>query len=364
MSTRTKRVMFLTGGVTALLIIPLLVESAARRRAHGRLVDGTEVVLQRVSYGTNHTSPTAPLEGLLVHLPANWRRAIHWSPSSRRSNASSRPIFTFWLSFSSPAVVNQSISYAIADHNGFEAPMVFEGFYGPYTPGGFSTNVVGLARGTGNVPHRSGRFFLRLYQQTADGERIRVAEFPVTNVGLHTERGWAPEQLPIDQHTNGLTFSLVRAEVGVSPPGPLVAPYNLQGGQWSEFRFRVTEHAEPSAGWAINEIWVSDAAGNRLRCSAQDLGAFNGRFSRIEREEIVCLHRWEFWADEPAWQLTVHFERSTNTNGYWMDYLVRPGFAKLRKRPANSREQPASPNGGPARRLGSSAVGGRPPSVS
>jgi hypothetical protein len=82
----------------------------------------------------------------------------------------------------------------------------------------------------------------------------------------------------------------------------------------------------------FNEIWMSDASGDRLRCSGEDLGAFNGQFSRIEGDEIVCLHRWEFWADEPAWKLSVHFEQPTNTNGCWMDYLVRPRFLHTESR--------------------------------
>src|SRR5437879_4725020 len=143
MTTRTKRLVFLAGGVTALLMTALLVASTAWRRIHGRLLDGTEVALQGVSYGTNQASPKAPLEGLLVHLPARWHRAIQWRPSSRISSASPQPIFTFWLNLSSPAAESQAISYAIADEDGFEAPMVFGGLYGPYAPGGFSTNRVG-----------------------------------------------------------------------------------------------------------------------------------------------------------------------------------------------------------------------------
>ena len=69
MSTRAKRAFFALVGVTALVVAVVL---TVHRPVSGRLLDGTQVVLQKVSYGTNHTSPKAPLEGLLRHLPGDW----------------------------------------------------------------------------------------------------------------------------------------------------------------------------------------------------------------------------------------------------------------------------------------------------
>jgi hypothetical protein len=264
-----------------------------------------------------------------------------------RTSISALPIFTFCLNFSNSNAASQSISYAIADENGFESPMIFTGFYGSYSPGGFSRNRAGLVRGTGIFPRRSGRFFLRLYQQAANGDRVRVAEFPVLNAGVQDLCHWKPEALPSERHTNGLDFALSKAEVGVSPPGPLTAPYDAQSGVWSEFRFHVSAQGRRSPGWSINEIIVSDEPGNQLRISGEDLGAFNQQFSRVEGDEIVCLHRWEYWTDQPAWKVRVHFEQSTN-NDCWMEYLVRPSFLLLRNRSTNSGEQTASPNGAQA----------------
>jgi hypothetical protein len=84
-----------------------------------------------------------------------------------------------------------------------------------------------------------------------------------------------------------------------------------------------------SGGWTINEMVISDAAGNRLRVSAEDIGAFNAQFSRMEGDEIVCLHRWGFWSEQPAWKLNTHFERGAE-KGYWVEYLVRPDFVTRR----------------------------------
>src|SRR5262245_20811200 len=112
----------------------------------GRLLDGTSVVLRKVSYGTNSVSPESPLERVLRRLPARYQSMIHWSPSSRRTTDSPVAIFTFWLSFSSANAENQSITYALADENGFESQMLFTGYYGTYDPGGFSNNRSGLVR--------------------------------------------------------------------------------------------------------------------------------------------------------------------------------------------------------------------------
>jgi hypothetical protein len=337
MSTRKKRLVLLLVAPTALLVGALIVGLTTVR---GRLLDGSAVALQKVSYGTNCSGPEAPLEGLLRRLPAKWHGRIQWSPSSKSTSTSDLPIFTFWLSLSSSNAASQSISYAIADEDGFESPMIFTGFYGSYNPGGFfSKKRVGLVRGTGIFPRGSKRFFLRLYQRNGNGDRVRVAEYPVTNAGFQNSRTWKSEILPIERQTNGLTFALIKAEVGVSAPGPLQPPYDAQCGEWGKLRFRVGALGHPSADWNINEILVSDEAGNQARVSGEDLGAFNHQLSHVEGDEIVCLHRWEFWSREPAWKLKVHFEQATNSNDYWVEYLVRPEFLNLRNASAKNSER-------------------------
>jgi hypothetical protein len=341
MSTRAKRAFIALVGVTALVVaVVFVVMLWVNTPASGRLLDGTQVVLQKVSFGTNHTSPKVPL-GLLRHFPAEWSAKIQWNPGFEKKATTARPIFAFWLKFSKPVGAAQPIGYAIADENGFEALTIFDGPNGAYSPGGFSKNQVGLVIGIGAFPHRSKKFFLRLYQRDGNGKRIRVAEFLVRNHQFHNLPGRKPQGLPIEQQTNGLAFSLVKAEVGVTPPGAILAPYDLQAGDWSEFRFRVSQQGQPSAGWTINEMWISDAGGNRLRVSAEDNGAFNGQFSRTEADGVVCLHRWEFWSQDPAWRLSVHFERP-GSMGYWFEYLVHPTFLNSRERAARNGEQTAS----------------------
>jgi len=325
MSKSAKRAFFACGGVTALVVAVVL---TVRRPQSGRLLDGTQVVLQKVSYGTNHTGPKAPLDGLFRHLPAEWSAKIRWNPGSARHGTTARSIFTFWLKFSNPAGATQSIGYGIADENGFEAGMTFTGPYGSYSPGGFSKNHVGLVLGAGNFPHRSKKFFVRLYQQDGNGKRLRVAEFLIKNQGFQNFPAWKPGGLPIEQQTNGFAFLLVKAEVGVTPQGAILPPYDLQAGEWSEFSFRVSAQGQPSLGWVVNEMMISAATGKRLRVSAEDKGAFNGQFCRTEGDEIVCLHRWDFWPEEPAWKLSVHFERPGEP-GCWIEYLVHPKFLNL-----------------------------------
>ena len=328
MSTRTKRILFAGGGVVALVVVTVVL--AARWPVPGRLLDGTRVALDKASYGTNHLSPKRPFDRFFRRLPPEWLRKIQWRPGAGEKFTADHPIFMFWLNFSNPVGTSQPIGYAIADENGFEAPMVFTGPYTSYSPRGFGKNRVGLVRGSGIFPHRSKKFFLRLYQQDGEGKRFRVAEFSIRNEGFENAPGWQPQDLPVAKQTNGLVFSMVKAEVGVTPPGTVEAPYNLRSGEWSEFRFRVGEQGRSSAGWTINEMIISDATGNRLRVSAEDLSAFNHGFSRLEGDEIVCLHRWGFWSEEPAWKLNVHFER-TGKPGCWIEYLVRPRFLGLRE---------------------------------
>ena len=184
---------------------------------------------------------------------------------------------------------------------------------------------LGLIRGTGNFPRRSKMFFLRLYQQTQDGQRVRVADVPVRNHGYQDYPRWKPQGLPIEHQTNNFTFALVTAKVGIASPGSLLPPYALQAGEWIEFRFQVSAQGRPASGWSINEMIMWDATGNRLRVSGEDLGALTRQLSRLEQNELVCVHRWGFWADEPAWRLSVHFEQRGDWD-CWIDYMVRPEF--------------------------------------
>jgi uncharacterized protein YxjI len=94
-------------------------------------------------------------------------------------------------------------------------------------------------------------------------------------------------------------------------------------GEWSEFRFRVSDHGKQSSGWNVSEIWISDATGNQVRTSKEDIGSLNGTFSRIEEDEIICVHRWGFWPGEPAWKLRVRFEHEIKGD-FWAEYFIKP----------------------------------------
>ena len=58
--------------------------------------------------------------------------------------------FAFWLKFCKRGAATQPIGYAIADEDGFESQIIFEGPFGSYEPAGFGTNLVGLIRGSGD----------------------------------------------------------------------------------------------------------------------------------------------------------------------------------------------------------------------
>jgi hypothetical protein len=311
----------------AVIIAGTIVLLLATRRTAGRLLDGSRVVVQSASYGTGYSAPKPLLDRLFVPLPPI-QRVLGYSLCSGPTGpvrGGRGDIFCFWLDFSTLDAAKETIGYAIADESGFEAPMVFNGYYGPYSPGGFARNHSGLVRGAALFPRHCKRFFLRLYQQDGSGKRVLVAQFPVKNLGVQRTPVWQAQPLPINQETNGLGLTLVSAEVGLPCPEPLVRPFDLQAGAWSEFRFRVTDKGHPDAGWTINEIWISDASGQCIRISGQDNGSFNRQFSRSEGEEIVCFHRWEYWSDEPAWKFRVHFEHPTKP-GCWAEFLVRPNF--------------------------------------
>ena len=316
-------VVILGSGITVSLV------SHAGEHPHGQLLNGTHVELEGVTSGKQHSPPIVQAPFLLQYLPNKRARTLNWNAGeTRKASTTAKDIFVFWLKFSrsdTKPMDYQTVGYAVADEKGFEIPMVFDGPNLSYRTAGFGTNQIGLARGTGNVPWRSRTFFLRLYQLNRDGKRVRVGEFPIANAGLTNYPKWIPEILPIAQETNGVVFTLAKAQVGITPSETVLPPYDLQAGLWSEFRFQVSEHGNAASGWTINEMTISAATGEHLRISKEDNGALNGTFSRIDGDEIVCLHRWEFFDQETAWKIYVHFEHPSKLE-QWVEYTVKPEF--------------------------------------
>lgn len=111
----------------------------------GRLLDGSRVVLESVTHGTTHASPVAEPPGPLRLLPAKWLQTLKWNSGTVRTSTQKTDMFVFWLQFKN-AKGDESVRYAIADENGFEAPGVFNGPHWDYASAGFGTNRVGQAR--------------------------------------------------------------------------------------------------------------------------------------------------------------------------------------------------------------------------
>lgn len=290
----------------------------------GRLVDGSSVVLESVTRGTNHVSPMRKPPGILRLLPAKWLRALKWKSGTQRASNQKDGTLVFWLRFNN-SKGDESVRYVISDESGFEAPVPFSGVHWNYDSGGFGTNFVGRARSFGLLPRRSSKFYLRLYQLSKEGELVRVANFPIANSPITNVPSWSATSLPITQATNDLAFQLVNADVGVAINETLTEPYNSFPGPWSEFTFRVAKQERPAPGWSINEIWIYDATGNSVRTSKEDWWSLNGTFSRSENGKIICRHRWQFWPGESAWKLRVHFEHQTEPE-FWAEYFVKPAF--------------------------------------
>ncbi len=296
----------------------------------GRLLDGTRVRLEQATYGTNHVSPVSLLAPWVRRLPAKWRDKLGWRWGSGRTFSSSTPMYTFWIKQSRNPENELRVVYAIVDEHGLESPMIFNGPFDNYLPQGFGSKTMGVEIGTSVFPRKSASFFLRLYQSDGKGNRPRVAEFRVRNVAPQTASTWTARPLPLTERTNQFAFVLTKATVGGPAPGPLKGRYANCVGEWCEFRFRVTEDDRPAEGWRILEIWISEESGNQVRISGEDVGSFNGQFYRQEGDEIVCVHRWEFWADQPAWKVRVHFLKP-GTRDFWAEYVVRPEFLRLRR---------------------------------
>jgi hypothetical protein len=249
---------------------------------------------------------------------------LKWNSGTIKTVTQKTNTMVFWLQYDN-SDRDKPVRYAIADENGFESTVSFNGPYFEYDRGGFGKKKIGHARSFGLLPRRASRFYLRLYQQNSQGRLERVANFPIQNVPAKDVPNWSASPLPAAQKTNGLVFTLEKAVVGILPTEKLVPPYDSFPGQWSEFRFRVSDHGNPSSGWSVNEILISDATGNQVRTSKEDVQSLNGTFSRIELDVIVCTHRWGFWPGESAWKLRVRFEHQARLD-FWAEFLIKPDF--------------------------------------
>jgi RNA polymerase sigma factor (sigma-70 family) len=313
----------LAAGTTGVIVKNAIVPPSSRI---GRLLDRSTVVLEGVTYGKTHSSPISKPPTPFRILPAKWLRKLNWNSGTIRTSTQKNDTFVFWLKFNN-SKGDTGIRYAIADENGIEAPVPFSGPHWDYDSAGFGTIHTASARSFGSIPHRSKKFFLRLYEQDRNGDLVRVANFPVQNISPKDFPQWQASSLPFSRETNGLLFTLEKAVVGLSPNEKLVPPYDSFPGQWSEFRFRVTRNGKSESGWKINEIWIYDATGNHIRTSKEDNWSLNGIFSRIENDEIICTHRWEFWPGESAWKLRVRFENKAQPD-FWAEYFIKPDFLR------------------------------------
>src|SRR5947209_7428119 len=136
----------LTVAAAAVILVSKLNEWRSYRS--GRLLDGSSVVLESVTYGKTHPSPRSKPPFPLGFLPDKWLRWLNWNPGDLKGRYWDSDIFVFWLRFNNPrgdqsrssSTNDYAVRYAIADENGFEAPVPFSPWYEDYRPPGFGTN--------------------------------------------------------------------------------------------------------------------------------------------------------------------------------------------------------------------------------
>jgi hypothetical protein len=291
----------------------------------GRMLDGSAVVLEAVTFGKEHRSPVSRVAPLIEKLPAQVLRVLDWHSAVTNNFRVNRDIFAFWFRFRYPDR-DKSVRYAIADENGFEALAVFTGGYGNYGPAGFGKSSFGAVRSFGLFPVRSNRFFLRLYEENGAGDLVRVANLAVKNSRVSAAPAWSPEPFPVSRITNGVVLTLAAVEIGVPAKGrkegiSFIGSSKPCPGNWGEYRLRVNDLAAPSVRWDLSEILIDEATGNYARVGP-DLGWFRGG---REKDEIVWSAPWVFWKGETAWRLRAHFTNAVGREA-WMECFVRPSF--------------------------------------
>lgn len=332
--SRTVPLFFAAASGLLVLVLVFLTPSLFLRPKvqQGFLLNGAPLRLIGAEYGTQFHAPQRAVDPLMTLLPGKWQRALGWSPGFLILRPLARTNLCFWMEASGSVNPAPVLQYLLVDREGFEAAMIFDGPNGIRQLAGFGPPRLADVCATPVFPRQGKTVRLRVVQPRPDGSRYDVAEFVVPNPAQADAPTWPSSPMPIEVSVGAKRFILKQARVGTPNPKLWQDPTGDWQGRWAEFRFQVKETDRTSWGWEVSRIELMDATGNQSILTGKGRGSLNGRLSYAEGEDVVVVHRWMLWSDEPAWRMRVHFENGSGDKEV-VEYTFRPEFLAPTRKP-------------------------------
>jgi hypothetical protein len=249
-----KRAWRVAGGLLALVGILLGWSWSKAGKQTRRLVDGSNITLERVSVGTNTGFyPHKPWkEKLPGRLPKLSRRLI--GPNGRAHQPGlARPELFCWVTFPEDLADSLIPWLQIADEHGcvFHSTDDYcEGESGIAVVYGFSFRT---------FPRRSERLKIQVVQKG----RV-VTEFDVANPAKGEFPTWTGESPPATRHQKGLLFELKTIPQDMKELEPLRDwhDWSPPTNAWPDCEVAVSRDGLPQAGWRVMDVRFEDVTGN------------------------------------------------------------------------------------------------------
>lgn len=268
------------------------------------LTNGHTIHYLGTSHGTNHVMPgSSRLVGLLPRSLRSWLGI----GAPAKPYRSEEPEFVFWLRGGSASLTNRITTFDF--QTGLVSLLVDDcgSLIGDDDFGRIMGHPAGREGTFGLpfrvLPRRNREITLRFFDGNHEPGRPVLGELTLANPAFETAPVWEAESLPVSRTNGPVVCRLERLVSGVR---------GCRQGQWREnaaapwyaavepgFAHRgvaLCRFEEPGTwgtNWSVVRVGLSDATGNRIRCSSQ---AYRCRDGLVEYPLDAVLCRDETWA--------------------------------------------------------------------
>jgi hypothetical protein len=284
-------------GVVIILVIGLAAGAFwwLRRPQVITFSDDSKVTLLAVEYGKRHAPPPA-------RAPAASTTAR--TAAARRVNGSfttPNDTLVLWVRQEYDATQNQFHSFQYFAYD--KAGTACAGNSVMRAGNGRQDNGI-MAIQLDAFPRHQGKFFVRVQENSNDGQEMSDKKFVIANPVPGPFTKWTAESLPDTKDDDDLSVTLTKLVASVDLPFQRDQddpddPIN----KGVQATFNISQNGKPVINWQPVSIETSDATGNQV----------NGMANKNEWQgnDEVMTYQGGLWPDEPAWKLRVGFSEQS-----------------------------------------------------
>ena len=272
--------------------------------------DDAKVTLLAVQYGKRHVAPN-------VKLPAPAGRP---AARARGSVTTTNDTLVLWVRQEYDATGNQyhGFQYYVYDQAGTACVQTYGRNYGRNNRQGNQVVAVQLDA----FPRRSGKFFVRVQEQSNNGQEMADRQFVIHNPARGSFAQWTPEPLPSTKEDDDVSVTLTKLTGGAD------MPYQRNqdnpddaANKGVQAVFHVERNGKPVTNWQPVSVETTDATGNHVS------GNISGNQWQDNNDTVIC--QYGLWPDEPAWKLKFEFSQQSDfaANELWtvQNIPLQPG---------------------------------------